>query len=146
MTDDARLDVDAAVATVIQDLGALFASVRVGWRDAAASVHPDLAPFGYQVLTNIETGKATTAGELVDRLRTDKSAVSRQLRQLESLDLVESRPDPTDRRARILSATPLAVERVRAARERYEASLGERLRHWSPEELAMFSELLARLR
>ena len=52
----------------------------------------DLQPLGYQVLVAIASGKATSATAIVDRLQTDKSAVSRHVRQLEDLGLVESRP------------------------------------------------------
>lgn len=106
------------------------------------TVHPDLQPFGYQVLTSIATGKATSAGAIIERLQTDKSAVSRQVRQLEELGLVESVPDPDDRRARVLVATDLAQERVAIARARYEGRMAERLGAWSAADLDHFVELL----
>jgi DNA-binding MarR family transcriptional regulator len=136
---------EAAVARVEQELGRLFARIRVGWREAAATVHPDLQPLGYQVLTSIASGKATSASAIIERLQTDKSAVSRQVRQLEELGLVESVPDPDDRRARVLVATPLAQERVAVARARYEGRIGERLRTWSADDLDHFGELLGAL-
>src|SRR5690606_22200487 len=77
-----------AVARVERELGRLFARIRVSWREAAATVHPDLQPLGYQVLVSILSGEATTAGAIVERLQTDKSAVSRQVRQLTELGLV----------------------------------------------------------
>ncbi|WP_036271744.1 MarR family winged helix-turn-helix transcriptional regulator [Microbacterium sp. K5D] len=138
-------DLDQAVTRVEQELGRLFARIRIGWREAAATVHPDLQPLGYQVLTSIATGKATSAGAIIERLQTDKSAVSRQVRQLEQLGLVESVPDPQDRRARVLVATDLAQERVALARSRYEGRIGERLRNWTAADLDHFADLLAGL-
>ncbi|AZS48492.1 MULTISPECIES: MarR family winged helix-turn-helix transcriptional regulator [Microbacterium] len=138
-------DLDQAVTRVEQELGRLFARIRIGWREAAATVHPDLQPLGYQVLTSIATGKATSAGAIIERLQTDKSAVSRQVRQLEQLGLVESVPDPEDRRARVLVATELAQERVALARSRYEGRIGERLRNWTAADLDHFADLLAGL-
>lgn len=138
-------DLDQAVTRVEQELGRLFARIRIGWREAAATVHPDLQPLGYQVLTSIATGKATSAGAIIERLQTDKSAVSRQVRQLEQLGLVESVPDPDDRRARVLVATDLAQERVALARSRYEGRIGERLRNWTAADLDHFADLLAGL-
>lgn len=137
--DDA---LDRAVILVEQELGRLFARIRVGWREAAATVHPDLQPLGYQVLVAIADRKAATAGELIERLQTDKSAVSRQVRHLESLGLVESVPDPDDRRARMLVATELAQQRVAAARAAYEGRLAERLRSWSAADLEHFADLI----
>ena len=138
-------DLDQAVTRVEQELGRLFARISIGWREAAATVHPDLQPLGYQVLTSIATGKATSAGAIIERLQTDKSAVSRQVRQLEQLGLVESVPDPEDRRARVLVATELAQERVALARSRYEGRIGERLRNWTAADLDHFADLLAGL-
>ncbi|MFE7195061.1 MarR family winged helix-turn-helix transcriptional regulator [Microbacterium oxydans] len=138
-------DLDQAVTRVEQELGRLFARIRIGWREAAATVHPDLQPLGYQVLTSIATGKATSAGAIIERLQTDKSAVSRQVRQLEQLGLVESVPDPDDRRARVLVATDLAQARVALARSQYEGRIGERLRNWTAADLDHFADLLAGL-
>lgn len=139
------IDIDQAVSRVEHELGSLFARIRVSWREAAATVHPDLQPLGYQVLSSIVSGKATSAGAIIDRLQTDKSAVSRHVRQLEQLGLVESVPDPGDRRARVLVATDLAMEKVALARSRYEARLAERLRGWSAADLDHFSDLLGSL-
>ncbi|MBG0718532.1 MarR family transcriptional regulator [Microbacterium sp. 2C] len=133
---------EAAVAQVEQELGAVFARIRASWRDAAARVHPDLQPLGYQVLAAIASGHATSATAIVDRLQTDKSAVSRHVRQLEELGLVESRLDPDDRRARVLAITDLARERLTRAREHYQARMGERLSVWSADDLALVSDVL----
>lgn len=135
-------ELDQAVARVEHELGRLFARIRIGWRDAAASVHPDLQPLGYQVLTSIVSGKANTAGAIIERLQTDKSAVSRHVRQLEELGLVESVPDPDDRRARRLVATELAEQRVAIARATYKGRIGDRLRAWSADDLQHFADLL----
>ena len=81
----------------------------------------------------------------VGRLQTDKTSVSRQVRQLGQLGLVESIPDPEDGRARVLVATPLAEERVALARSRYEGRIGERLRGWPAADLDHFANLVADL-
>lgn len=142
---DGATDLERAVSRVEQELGRLFARIRVSWREAAATVHPDLQPLGYQVLTSIASGKATSAGAIIERLQTDKSAVSRHVRQLEELGLVESIPDPDDRRARRLVATDLAQERITMARAQYEGRIGERLSGWSAADLDHFVDLLGAL-
>lgn len=138
----AGAQLDDAIARVERELGRLFARIRVSWREAAATVHPDLQPLGYQVLVAILGGEATTAGAIMERLQTDKSAVSRQVRQLTELGLVDSIPDAEDRRARRLVATDLAKERVGIARAAYHGRIGERLRAWSPADLDHFADLL----
>lgn len=140
-----RAQLDDAVIRVEQELGRLFARIRVSWREAAVSVHPDLQPLGYQVLTSVASGKATSASAIIERLQTDKYAVSRQVRQLEELGLIESIPDPDDRRARVLVATDLAQERVTTARARYEGRIRERVRSWSAADLDHFVGLLGDL-
>lgn len=135
-------ELDRAVARVEQELGRLFARIRVGWREAAVTVHPELTQLGYQVLVSIASGRATSAGAIIERLQLDKSAVSRQVRQLEQWGLVESIPDPGDRRARVLVATGLAQERVAVARAAYERRMGDRLRAWSATDLEHFADLL----
>ncbi len=136
---DARLG--EAVTRVEREFARVFARIRVGWREAAATVHPDLQPLGYQVLVAILAGEST-AGGIVERLRTDKSAVSRQVGQLTEMGLVESIRDPEDRRSRRLVATELASERVGIARAAYEGRIAERLRSWTPEDLDHFADLL----
>lgn len=133
---------DAAIGRLEQELGGVIGRIRASWRDAAAQVHPDLQPLGYQVLVAIASGKATSATAIVDRLQTDKSAVSRHVRQLEDLGLVESRPDADDRRARVLAATDTARERLALARRRYQTRMGERLTHWSVDDLGRVADLL----
>lgn len=133
---------DGAIARLEQELGAVFGRVRASWRDAATEVHPDLQPLGYQVLAAIASGKATSASAIVERLQTDKSAVSRQVRQLEDLGLVESRPAPDDRRARVLEATDVARERLAAARRRFQHRMSDRLSQWSVDDLGRASDVL----
>ncbi|MDQ0615223.1 DNA-binding MarR family transcriptional regulator [Microbacterium sp. W4I4] len=138
-------ELDEAIVRVERELGRLFARIRVSWREAAATVHPDLQPLGYQVLVSILGGEATTAGAIVERLQTDKSAVSRQVRQLTELGLVESVRDPDDRRAKRMVATDLAKERVAIARAAYHGRIGERLRAWTAADLDHFADLLDEL-
>ncbi len=139
-------DLDQAVTRVEQELGRLFARIRIGWREAAATVHPDLQPLGYQVLTSIATGKANLGR------RDHRTAADRQVggeppgaTARAAGTLVESVPDPEDRRARVLVATELAQERVALARSRYEGRIGERLRNWTAADLDHFADLLAGL-
>ena len=133
---------DAAIGRLEQELGGVIGRIRASWRDAAAQVHPDLQPLGYQVLVAIAGGKATSATAIVERLQTDKSAVSRQVRHLEDLGLVESRPDADDRRARVLAATHVARERLAAARRRYQHRMSDRLSQWSVDDLGRASDVL----
>jgi len=144
-TRDADVVSEEAIAAVEEEFGRLFHRVRANWKQYAARVHPTLQPMGYKVLSMIVARGPVKAGELIDDLHTDKSVLSRQVRQLESLGLVESRIDERDARARLLVATPAAIERVVAVRAENQAELRARLATWRPDEVATFAELLARL-
>ena len=78
-------------------------------------------------------------------LYTDKSVISRQLRFLEEIGFVERQPDPTDRRASFIAATPVAFEKVNEVRAADQATLYRGLRRWGEEDVRRLAELLERL-
>ncbi len=136
---------DSAIGAVEQQLGVLFNRVRVLWKEQAASVHPDLQPIGYKLLSALVRGGPAHSGALAEQLATDKSVVSRQVRILADLGLVESRVDERDARARLLVATPVGEARVLEVRSGAQSELRERLRGWPEGDVAKFAELLARM-
>ncbi|MEO5744355.1 MAG: MarR family winged helix-turn-helix transcriptional regulator [Terracoccus sp.] len=138
-------ETEAAIAEVEAQLGMLFTRVRTMWKDAAHRVHPDLQPVGYKLLANLVRTGSCNAGALAEQLATDKSVISRQVKLMEELGLVESIPDPADGRARILTATPEAVVKINAIRDSNQALLRSRLSDWSDDDLVRFSSLLGRL-
>ncbi|MBB1041944.1 MULTISPECIES: MarR family transcriptional regulator [unclassified Dietzia] len=82
---------------------------------------------------------------LADRLHTDISVVSRQVRHLETLGLVAKVPDPDDGRASVVTLTSEGsdlVTRVFAGRGQWMADV---LADWTPEQAASLDEGLARL-
>ncbi|AMB59573.1 MarR family winged helix-turn-helix transcriptional regulator [Microterricola viridarii] len=138
-------ETEAAIAEVEAQLGVLFARVRTIWKDGAHAVHPDLQPVGYKLLASLVRAGSCHAGALAEQLATDKSVISRQVKLMEELGLVVSAPDPTDGRARILTATPEAVEKINIIRDRNQAMLRSRLDDWTGDDLTRFATLLARL-
>jgi DNA-binding MarR family transcriptional regulator len=139
---DGSADLDAAIADVEQQLGTLFGRARLVWKEAAAQVHPELRPVGYKILSAIVRLGTTSASALAELLETDKSVVSRQLRMLETAGLVVGRVDDTDGRARVLSATPEAIERVRAVRGAQQDRLRALLRSRPEHEVRAFAAML----
>ncbi|MDR5699495.1 MarR family winged helix-turn-helix transcriptional regulator [Agromyces aerolatus] len=134
--------VDEAIALVEEQLSVVFTRARQLWKQAAEQIHPDLQPAGYKVLATIVRLEATNAHVLADLLDMDKSSVSRQVRVLEEAGFVESRPDERDGRLRVLAPTPVAVERIRAVRERHQARVRRVLEDRAPEELVAFAGML----
>ncbi|WP_394554684.1 MarR family winged helix-turn-helix transcriptional regulator [Agromyces sp. MMS24-JH15] len=140
MTADPALD--AAVAAVEEQFGIVFNRARVIWAESAKQVHPELQPAGYKLLASIVRAGSTNAHALSEHLDMDKSAVSRQVRQLEELGLVESRADERDGRARVLVATPLANERIATVRAANQERLHTALAGRSVEELTILADVL----
>lgn len=74
-----------------------------------------LAPFGvtpvqYAVLKVLADGGPQSGAEIGKRMVLDSASVTGVLDRLESLGLVERRPDPKDRRAQLIVASPGAME------------------------------------
>lgn len=101
-------DVDDALAEFQGQLNLIFSKARSLWKESAARIHPELQPSGYKLLATIARAGSTNAHQLAELFEMDKSVVSRQVRMLEDLDLIESRPDEADGRLRVLTATPAA--------------------------------------
>ncbi|WP_162243498.1 MarR family transcriptional regulator [Leifsonia sp. Root4] len=145
MSPDQTPSTDESIAEVEAQLGVLFGRVRTLWKEGAHRVHPDLQPVGYKLLATLVRSGSCSAGALAELLATDKSVISRQVRLMEELGLVVSAPDPSDGRARILTATPEAVVKIDAIRDTNQAELRARLSDWSDDDLTRFATLLARL-
>jgi DNA-binding MarR family transcriptional regulator len=77
-------------------------------------------------------------------LAVDRTAISRQSRQLEDLGLVATRSDPEDRRARFIELTDLGRSRLQNAGPTGFNSLQLVLGEWSDDDLRQFAGYLAR--
>lgn len=134
---------DQALRRTEAEIRVLIRRVKrvVGHR--ARSVHPDLHPIGYLLLSHLVEAGPLRAADLVEALGMDKGGVSRQVQAMVDLGLVERRPDPADRRATLLAATDEARRRTAevaaARRERFD----QRLSDWTETEIQEFAERLA---
>lgn len=134
-------DVDDALAEFQGHLNLIFARARSLWKESAARIHPELQPSGYKLLTFIARAGSANAHQLADRFEMDKSVVSRQVRMLEDLHLLESRPDDNDGRQRVLTATPAACEILADLRGDHADRLREILTELTPDELRAASKV-----
>ncbi|MCI1019025.1 MarR family transcriptional regulator [Microbacterium sp. C5A9] len=117
-------DLEDAIGDLQAHLNLIFARTRTLWRESAARIAPELQVGGYKLLTFIERAGTANAHELAERFEMDKSVISRQVRMLEELGLIESRPDERDGRLRVLTATPAAQVALAELRQEH----GVRLR------------------
>lgn len=122
-------------------LNLLFARARSHWKDAAAQLDPQLQPAGYKLLMFIARVGSANAHQLAESFEMDKSVVSRQVRMLEELGLVESRPDEQDGRQRVLIATPTACASLADLRGDHANRLRSALVELTPDELQTASKV-----
>ncbi len=109
----------------------------------AASGH-GLEGSGLAVLYHLVTGGEQRVTVLADLLGLDPSTTSRHVAGLERSGLVERVPDPDDRRAGLVRASPAgrrAFEETRALRT---SLIAQALEGWSEAEVTAFADALAR--
>jgi DNA-binding MarR family transcriptional regulator len=138
----ASTGIDAAIADVEQELTFATSRARQLWKEAAIGVHPELQPAGYKLLRTVIHLKGASGHVLAATLEMDKSVISRQARMLEDWGLITIREDATDGRARILYATPYAIERVRLIRTEQRGRLHDHLKGRPEDEVRGFVTLL----
>ena len=134
-------DVDSALGDLQTHLNLIFARTRSLWKESAARVDPELQVGGYKLLTFIERAETANAHELAERFEIDKSVISRQVRMLEELGLIESRPDERDGRLRVLTATPSARAALAGLRRDHATRLRTVVAELTPDEIAAASKV-----
>ncbi|AWB85368.1 MarR family winged helix-turn-helix transcriptional regulator [Mycetocola zhujimingii] len=135
----------AAIGAVEVSMGALSRRLQLVLKNAATAIDPSLPPAGFQLLRLIEHCGSVQAGVAAERLVVDRSVVSRHIRQLEELGLVETRTDPSDGRARFLVLTEEGVRRMRAVNPSGKSITHALLTEWEVDELEGFAAQLERL-
>lgn len=134
-------DLEDAIGDLQGHLNLIFARTRTLWRESAARIAPELQVGGYKLLTFIERAGTANAHELAERFEMDKSVISRQVRMLEELGLIESRPDERDGRLRVLTATPAAQTALAELRQEHGWRLRAVLAELTPEEIHAASKV-----
>lgn len=127
------------------ELALLWRRVRRLSIDLARQVDEGLEAAAYGLLGLLADGGDVRAADLAERLGLDKSTVSRQVTQMESLGLIQRVPDPQDGRARLLHITDAGrarVQQLRGARGRW---LGAALEDWPNADVDVLAVLLKRL-
>ena len=134
-------DADEALTEFQGQLHLIFSKARTVWKEAAATVHPELPPAAYKLLTFVARTGTASAHQLSEAFEMDKSVVSRQVRLLEDFGLLQSRPDERDGRQRVLTATPEACEALAAVRADHAARMRTALTRLTPAELRTASKV-----
>jgi DNA-binding MarR family transcriptional regulator len=143
MTEAIKGD-DEAFNALEQELVTLLRRARAMSAEMGRDVHPDLDPEAYGLLSGIHDYSRARASELAGHFGLGKATVSRQLKVLAELGLIEREPDPADGRAHVLVITEEGRQRMEATRlarrRRWHTVLGR----WPVDDVRLLADMLAR--
>jgi DNA-binding MarR family transcriptional regulator len=128
-----------------QDLGALFARITRRLIEAEGPLLEahGLSMWGYIALSQLVTQPAATQLALAQAMRYDKTRLIGLLDQLEQDGLITRTPDPTDRRARIITLTDAGEARRAGAQADIRAMEDDLLAGLSAARRTQLREILA---
>lgn len=133
-----------AYRAVEHELGVLFRRARALSAEVAREVHPELEPAAYGLLIGIYDCARSRPSDLADHFGVGKATISRQVKVLEQLRLIERRPDPDDGRAHLLVLTDEGRRRVETARTARQQRFHAMLATWPAEDVRVLGRMLAR--
>ncbi|MCP2032515.1 DNA-binding MarR family transcriptional regulator [Okibacterium sp. HSC-33S16] len=135
----------AAIVSVETSMGALSRKIHFVLKEAAAAIDPSLPPASFRLLRLIERCGSIQSSAAAEQLAVDRSVVSRQIRQLEDLGLVETRTDKSDGRARFLVLTDEGARRMNTINPTQRSIMQPLLQEWELSELETFAAQIDRL-
>lgn len=141
-TDETREARTEAVRALEAEFGELINRFRRIILENANRVSPGMLPGAYKVFTTIVRREQVTLSALAETLMADKGQISRTVRELEQLGLVQRTPDPDDGRSSLLSPTPEGLERLAAARAPQESTLVDAVEDWPVDDIRNLTRLL----
>ncbi|MER7798283.1 MarR family transcriptional regulator [Microbacterium sp. NPDC096154] len=133
---------EQAIRAVEVEFSELVTHIRRIIMRNAERVAPGMLPGAYKVFTTIADTGPLTASAIAERLLIDKGQLSRTIRELEDLGLIVRTPDPSDRRAHLLDATPDGRRRLDEARAPQEHGLARALEQWDVADVRRLADLL----
>ncbi|MET9493880.1 MarR family transcriptional regulator [Streptomyces sp. NPDC006552] len=115
-------------------------------RDMARILPPDCPGGSAAVLTLLKRYGDMRMSKLAELLAVDMSVASRHVAHTADRGWIERRPDPADKRSRILTLTAEGHERMEDLNVRTTELLADRLSDWSDDEVNQLIALMTRLR
>jgi len=141
-SDDTRAARTEAVRALEAEFSELINRIRRILIDNANRVSPGMLPGAYKVFTTIVRREGITLSGLAESLTSDKGQISRTVRELEQLGLVQRTPDPDDGRSSLLFPTAFGLERLAEARAPQENLLVDALDEWPVDDILNLTRLL----
>ncbi|MCZ2525050.1 MarR family winged helix-turn-helix transcriptional regulator [Streptomyces sp. HB2AG] len=105
----------------------------------------DSPPASITVLAILKQHGEMRLSRLTELLGVDPSVASRHVAHLAANGWTSRRPDPQDKRSRLLCIEPRGEQVLREASLRCTDALADSLRSWSDHDVRLLTELLARL-
>jgi DNA-binding MarR family transcriptional regulator len=109
-----------------------------------AGLNPALDEATYPVISGLARSGPQSAAQLAADIGIDRSVVSRHATRLAQAGLIARLPDPSDRRAALLSLTGAGHRAVQDMRQRLAGAFDDYLASWPPGEAARFAVSLRR--
>ncbi len=130
-----------------EDLGWMLGVTFRSYVKAADTVLRDLpgGPRGYQVMAAALRDAGGNQGAIAEELGIDRTVLTYLIDDLERLGLVVRRPDPADRRSRILVATDQGRSVLQQRQELLRQAESQLLSTLAPSEAARFKKLLQKV-
>lgn len=126
------------------EFAVLFRRARSMSATIARQVHPDVEPAAYALLVHLQQTGGARLTDLASFVGVGKPTVSRQVKFLEGLGLVERVAQSDDRRESTLRLTPEGESRVGAARGARRQRFRSLVASWPPEDVELLGTLLHR--
>lgn len=142
-TDQAPVEIEG-IQAALWSMVRLYSSRRA-FQEWSATSGVLISQPAFDLLGRVEEGGPITLGELGRQAHMDPSAVGRQVRLLEDLDLVERARDASDRRAVRVALTPRGKDVRHRVASVGAGHLAQALAAWPAEDRAALARLLPRL-
>lgn len=134
-----------AISDTQNQLATMMINARRSLRARAHSIHPELNTMGFKAIMLLHGRGGMHQSEIVRHLNADKALLSRMLKHLEELGLIQRSADPNDGRAMLVDLTPSARESFELTQSDARQLLVNKLAQWDVAEVRRLAELLARL-
>lgn len=136
---------DHAFQLLEEQTGVLWRRERITSHALAKTVHPDMEPAAYGILTLLQSDGSLRATDIALRMGVGKPAISRQLAALERLGLITRRLDPEDARSQRVVLTPAGECRLGVAQAGSRSAFTALLRSWTQDDIETLCTLVSRL-
>ena len=135
-----------AAQSQYEELARQLSAIGTVKRGLGRSLPADCPSGSAVVLMLLDRYGEMRMSKLAELLGIDMSVTSRHVAHVADRGWVDRKPDPFDRRSRLLSINASGLKLLSQVSERYTQALASCLSDWSDDDVGRLNELLARLR